>query len=138
MCMFLLNYIVLYTNKIILWHPSMSKNRGIIIILIILQSGWTNSIMWGLPGLRLSVSCHLFCFGSRLIYSYSLHITQLVGPREFNNVIVIVDRLHRAGIELNTITTCWLLHFFSVILFGFDLNNIVLLFVIRFQFRLEW
>lgn len=80
----------------------------------------------------------LLCFWFSSLYSYSLHITQLVGPREFNNVIIIVDRLHRAGNELNTLTTCWRLHFFSVILFSFDLNNIVSLILICTPFRLEW
>lgn len=54
------------------------------------------------PQRQLSFCCALVLF----LYSYSLHVTQLVGPREFNNFIKIEDRLHRAGYELNTITTC--------------------------------
>lgn len=56
------------------------------------------------PQRQLSFCCALVLVF--IINSYSLHITQLVGPREFNNVIIIVDRLHRAGDELNTVSTC--------------------------------
>lgn len=54
------------------------------------------------PQRQLSFCCALVL----VLHSYSLHITQLVVPREFHNVIIIVDRLHRAGNEVNTITTC--------------------------------
>lgn len=55
------------------------------------------------PQRQLSFCCALVL----VLHSYSLHITitQLVAPREFHNVITIVDRLLCAGNEGDTITT---------------------------------
>lgn len=56
------------------------------------------------PQRQLSFCCALVLVLT--LTAFTLHITQLVGPREFYNVIIIVGRLNRAGYELNTITTC--------------------------------